>query len=46
MAFQDLIAPCPAEVKNPSKEARFSFLHGGYVEDFDVQGKFFNSLWL
>ncbi|KAM4105852.1 hypothetical protein ACB094_04G023800 [Castanea mollissima] len=36
MEFQDLINSCPVEVRNGS-EARFSFFHGGYVEDFDLQ---------
>jgi len=37
MSFQDLISSCPAVVENQTKEARFSFLRGGYVEDFDLQ---------
>nr|XP_023907732.1 uncharacterized protein LOC112019449 [Quercus suber] len=36
MEFRDLINSCPVEVRNGS-EARFSFFHGGYVEDFDLQ---------
>ncbi|KAL3507051.1 hypothetical protein ACH5RR_032433 [Cinchona calisaya] len=36
MEFQDVIASHTVEVKKES-EARFSFLQGGYVEDFDLQ---------
>nr|GMC80989.1 diphthamide biosynthesis protein 2 [Ipomoea batatas] len=33
--FRDLLCSTPVEVNEQSEEARFSFLHGGYVEDFD-----------
>lgn len=35
--FQDVIASRPVEVEEES-EARFSFLQGGYIEDFELQG--------
>lgn len=38
MEFRDLINSSLAEARSHSKEARFSFLQGGYVEDFDTQG--------
>ncbi|XP_008223801.1 PREDICTED: diphthamide biosynthesis protein 2 [Prunus mume] len=38
MEFRDLINSSPVESRNFSEEARFSFLQGGYVEDFDPQG--------
>ncbi|XP_077227933.1 diphthamide synthesis DPH2 family protein [Tasmannia lanceolata] len=38
MEFQDLMAPS-LEVSNITEEARFSFIGGGYVEDFELQGK-------
>lgn len=38
MEFRDLITSSLTESKSHSKEARFSFLQGGYVEDFDNQG--------
>lgn len=43
MEFQNLIASCPAEVGQTEQEAeaRFSFLQGGYVEDYDLRGIFF-----
>lgn len=37
LEFRDLINSCPLKVRNGSEEARFSFFHGGYVEDFDLQ---------
>ncbi|XP_034680154.1 2-(3-amino-3-carboxypropyl)histidine synthase subunit 2-like [Vitis riparia] len=37
MEFRDLISSSPVEVRNQSEEARFSFLQGGYVEDFDLK---------
>ena len=40
MEFRDLINSCPLKVRNGSEEARFSFFHGGYVEDFDLQGSY------
>ena len=43
MEFRDLINSCPVEVRNGS-EARFSFFHGGYVEDFDLQGSYLSPL--
>ncbi|XP_042043952.1 2-(3-amino-3-carboxypropyl)histidine synthase subunit 2-like [Salvia splendens] len=36
MEFRDLIASTPVE-REQSKEARFSFIQGGYVEDLDQQ---------
>lgn len=38
MEFRDLISSSPVEVRNQSEEARFSFLQGGYIEDFDFKG--------
>lgn len=37
MEFRDLITSSLTESRSHSKEARFSFLQGGYVEDFDNQ---------
>ncbi|XP_024984091.1 2-(3-amino-3-carboxypropyl)histidine synthase subunit 2 [Cynara cardunculus var. scolymus] len=37
MDFQDLAASTPVGVEIPEKEARFSFLQGGYIEDPDFQ---------
>ncbi|XAR60132.1 hypothetical protein NMG60_11033384 [Bertholletia excelsa] len=38
MEFQELINSAPVELKNQlQEEARFSFLKGGYVEDFDLE---------
>ncbi|OMO57422.1 Diphthamide synthesis, DPH1/DPH2 [Corchorus capsularis] len=37
MEFRDLISSSPLEVRNEPEEARFSFLKGGYVEDFELQ---------
>ncbi|OMO49460.1 Diphthamide synthesis, DPH1/DPH2 [Corchorus olitorius] len=37
MEFRDLISSSPLEVTNQPEEARFSFLKGGYVEDFELQ---------
>lgn len=37
MEFRDLITSSLTESRSHSKEARFSFLQGGYVEDFDTQ---------
>lgn len=39
MEFRDLIASTPVE-REKSKEARFSFIQGGYVEDLDQQGAY------
>ncbi|XP_020532590.1 2-(3-amino-3-carboxypropyl)histidine synthase subunit 2 isoform X2 [Jatropha curcas] len=39
MEFRDLINSSPAEARNNSEEARFSFMQGRYVEDFDLQEK-------
>lgn len=39
MEFRDLIASTPVE-REQSKEARFSFIQGGYVEDLDQQGAY------
>lgn len=47
MEFRDLISTSPVESRNQSEEARFSFLKGAYVEDFDIQGSYFSfQLWL
>lgn len=46
MEFRDLISSSPVEVRNQSEEARFSFLQGGYVEDFDLKGSFLSNLLL
>lgn len=40
MEFRDLISSSPVKVSHQSEEARFSFLQGGYVEDFDLKGNF------
>ncbi|KAF2321955.1 hypothetical protein GH714_004805 [Hevea brasiliensis] len=37
MEFRDLINSSPVEAKDTSEEARFSFMQGRYVEDFDLQ---------
>lgn len=37
MEFRDLITSSSVEVEKQSKEARFSFLQGRYVEDSDLQ---------
>ncbi|KAK3035500.1 hypothetical protein RJ639_033959 [Escallonia herrerae] len=37
MEFRDLITSAAVDTQTQSKEARFSFLQGGYVEDFDSQ---------
>ncbi|KAJ7980651.1 2-(3-amino-3-carboxypropyl)histidine synthase subunit 2 [Quillaja saponaria] len=37
MEFQDLINTSPVGKRNQSEEARFSFLQGRYVEDFNLQ---------
>ncbi|XVF09542.1 hypothetical protein REPUB_Repub07fG0102900 [Reevesia pubescens] len=37
MEFRDLISSSPLEVRKQPEEARFSFLKGGYVEDFELQ---------
>ncbi|XP_010249074.1 PREDICTED: diphthamide biosynthesis protein 2 [Nelumbo nucifera] len=39
MEFGDLVASSSLEVGNKEEEARFSFFQGGYVEDFELQGK-------
>lgn len=42
MEFRDLINLPQMEVGNQEEEeARFSFLKGGYVEDFENQGSFY-----
>lgn len=38
MGFRDLINLPQLKVENQDEEARFSFLQGRYVEDFDNQG--------
>lgn len=40
MEFKDLIASTPSIEREQSKEARFSFIQGGYVEDLDVEGAY------
>ncbi|KAM7278318.1 hypothetical protein ACFE04_005452 [Oxalis oulophora] len=37
MEFRDLINALPVETAEQSKEARFSFIKGGYVEDIDLE---------
>ncbi|XP_017607365.2 uncharacterized protein LOC108453646 isoform X1 [Gossypium arboreum] len=37
MEFRDLISSSQLEVSKQPEEARFSFLKGGYVEDFELQ---------
>ncbi|CAK7343172.1 unnamed protein product [Dovyalis caffra] len=39
MEFRDLINSSPVEVKSYSEEARFSFVQGRYVEDFNLHEK-------
>lgn len=39
MEFQQLISSTPVESRSPSKEARFSFIQGGYVEDSELQAQ-------
>ena len=46
MEFRDLISSSSLEVKNQLEEARFSFLQGGYIEDFDLKGSFLSILHL
>lgn len=41
MEFRDLINLPQMEVGNQEEEARFSFLKGGYVDDFENQGSFY-----
>ncbi|XP_061991126.1 uncharacterized protein LOC133709410 [Rosa rugosa] len=38
MEFCDLINSSPVDSRNQSEEARFSFIQGGYVEEFDREG--------
>ena len=38
MDFQDLVASTPVGTEITKKEARFSFIQGGYIEDPDLQG--------
>lgn len=38
MGFRDLINLPQLKVENQDEEARFSFLQGRYVEDFENQG--------
>lgn len=38
LEFQELMSLPQLEVGDQKEEARFSFLYGGYVEDFDLQG--------
>ncbi|GAA0173407.1 hypothetical protein LIER_27031 [Lithospermum erythrorhizon] len=37
LEFRDLISSSPMEVNREVEEARFSFIQGGYVEDYDLQ---------
>lgn len=45
MEFQSLTTSSPVEVKGHLEEARFSFLQGGYVEDFDSEGNIISLFW-
>ncbi|KAM1249175.1 hypothetical protein ACFX2G_032566 [Malus domestica] len=38
MEFRDLISSSPVDIRIQYEEARFSFIQGGYVEDFHLQG--------
>ncbi|PWA33893.1 aspartic peptidase A1 family [Artemisia annua] len=38
MELQDLVASTPAGTETTKKEAKFSFIQGGYIEDPDLQG--------
>ena len=38
MEFRDLINSFISKADNGTEEARFSFLQGGYMEDFQPQG--------
>ena len=38
MEFRDILPSAKPEARVNTKEARFSFLLGGYVEDAEVQG--------
>jgi len=44
MEFRDLINLPQMEVGDQEEEARFSFLKGGYIEDFENQGSFYSLL--
>ena len=46
MEFRILINSSLAESQSHSREARFSFLQGGYVEDFYTEGTDFSLLVL
>ncbi|KAL8555102.1 hypothetical protein ACS0TY_003053 [Phlomoides rotata] len=37
MDFRDVISSTPSVAMQQSKEARFSFIQGGYIEDLDLQ---------
>ncbi|XP_028087399.1 uncharacterized protein LOC114288118 [Camellia sinensis] len=37
MEFQNLMTSFPMELRDQLEEARFSFLQGGYVEDFELE---------
>ena len=39
MEFRDLINSSPVDSRDNSEEARFSFIQGGYVEEFDCDGR-------
>lgn len=39
MEFRDLINSSPVDSRSQSEEARFSFIQGGYIEEFDGQGR-------
>lgn len=46
MDFRDVISSTPSAATEQSKEARFSFIQGGYVEDLDLQGDYVEDLGL
>ena len=39
--FRDLMNMPSFEVEDDTDEPRFSFIRGGYVEEFDHEGKFY-----
>lgn len=45
MEFQNLMTSFPVEVRDQLEEARFSFLQGGYVEDYVSEGNFMHLFW-
>lgn len=44
MDFRDVISSNPPVATQQLKEARFSFIQGGYVEDLDLQGGYVEDL--